>query len=184
MPTPAVPLHQIGNGFDRLVRVHDQRHRRGRDQRNRREVAHGVIRQLAIKGRVDRVRADSRHQKRLPIGDRPRDGVGPDRAARAATIIDHDRRLERFAQHLRQRPGDDVGRTTGRERHHEADLLAGERLRARDTRVRQELRAGRRAGGNFEKASAVHQVFLAIMLRPRPATKAIRTPIERRYQAR
>ena len=91
----------------------------------------------------------------VAVGRGFRDDVGADRAAGAAAVVDHHRRLQRLAQHLRERPRHDVGRPAGRKRHDDADLLARERLCARRImRVITGRRAERR--GQAQKLSATH----------------------------
>ena len=109
--------------------MHDDRHRRHRHERDRGEILHGVVGQLLIEGRVDGVGADRRHQQRLAVRRGLGDGVGAERAARPAAVVDQHGALQFVGQHLRQGPRDDVGRPAGRERNDQADLLAGEGLR-------------------------------------------------------
>ena len=59
---------QIGKVAHRLRRMHDDRHRRARDQRDRREVAHGIIRQIGVERGIDGVRADGAISSVWPSG--------------------------------------------------------------------------------------------------------------------
>jgi hypothetical protein len=120
--------NEIGKDIDRLRRMHHDRHRRQRHQTDGREIPHRVVRKALVERLVDRVRADRRHQQRAAVGRSLRDGVGSQRATRAAPVVDDDDGFGGVAEHLRDRPRDDIGRTAGRKWDDEADLLAGERL--------------------------------------------------------
>ena len=49
-------------------RMHDDRHRGHRHKGDRREIAHCIIWQFLIQGRVDGVRSNGRHEQRAPMG--------------------------------------------------------------------------------------------------------------------
>jgi len=88
---------RLGKRDEFLDRV--RRHRRVDDQhvavrdvdlRDRCEVVHGVERQLLVVRRVCRLRAVG-DQHRVTVLRRPRDQLGADGAARAGSVVEHER---------------------------------------------------------------------------------------------
>ena len=109
---------RVGDEFLRRVdgqrRVDDQHVRRDRDERDRREVLHRVVRHLRVKARVHRVRRQRAHQDRVAVGRRLRDEVGADVAARAGPVVDDNALAPVLARLLRDGAADDVERSAGR----------------------------------------------------------------------
>ena len=83
--------HQFGEIADRLRRMDDDGDRRHRDHRDRREVAQRIVGQLLVKRRIDRMRADRRHEQRLAVRRGLGDGIGPKRTAGSSAVVDDDR---------------------------------------------------------------------------------------------
>jgi hypothetical protein len=121
--------------------MHDDGDRGQRDQGNRRKIPDGVVGQFCIKRGIDGLRPHRPHQQRLTIGRGPDHGLGADRAAGSCAIVDHDGSLEVVAQHLRERPRNDVGWSTGRKWNDDAELLAGKGLGLRRCHPRQQTDA-------------------------------------------
>ncbi len=100
--------------------LHDDEIRIARQQRDRREVLHQIVRQ-----RIDRavggVRAEVPADDGVAVGRGARDAGGADRAAGAGDIFDHQRLAERDAHPLAEIADDGVGRPAGRERHDHRD---------------------------------------------------------------
>ena len=101
-------------------------------ERDRRKVPHRIIRQAFVKRGIDGLRSDCRHQQRPAIGRRLGHRVGANGAARASSIIDHERRLECVAKRLGERPRNNIGRSPGWKRHDHTNLCARQALRSRD----------------------------------------------------
>jgi len=105
-------------------------------QRDRREIANGVVRKLWLQAWIDRVR-HGRQQDRVAVRRCFRDEIGPDDLSAAATIIDDDRLPDRLADFVCDTTGDDVGRSAGRVGNDQPDRTRGIRLRQSASTQRQ-----------------------------------------------
>ena len=109
--------------------MHHQDVRQPRDQADRLEILHGVVGQLGIEERIDRVGRDRSDQEGVAVRRGLRDRAGAEIAARARAVL-HDERLAEILLHvLREQPPEQVGGAAGRERHDEIDLLGRPFLR-------------------------------------------------------
>ena len=95
--------------------------RRHADLRDRREVAHRIVRHLAVEAGIDGVSGHRRHQQRVAVGSGFRDRVGADIAARARPVLHEELLAEQLRHPGAHDAGDDVGRAAGGKRHHDAD---------------------------------------------------------------
>jgi hypothetical protein len=103
--------------------MHHDSDRSHRNQRDRREILHRIVRQPFVQRGVDRVGADRPHHQGRAVRLGLCDDIGSDRTAGAAAIVDDDGCLQRIVQQLRERTRDNVGRAAGRKRHDQPDLL-------------------------------------------------------------
>jgi len=60
-------------------------------------------------------------EERIAVGRRPRDRLGTHDARRPGAILDHDALAEPLGEIRREQTGGGVGRSAGRERHHQLD---------------------------------------------------------------
>ena len=70
--------------------MHRQHQRRGCHQTHRVEVAHRIVRQIALQVGVDGVRGDGGEKQRVAVGGRARRELGADGAAGAGAVVDDD----------------------------------------------------------------------------------------------
>ena len=106
-------------------RMHAQQRRRHADLRDRLEIADRVIRHLGVEAGIDRVRGHRRHQQRVAVGRSLCDGVRADVAPRADLVLDEELLAEKLSELGADDASDDIGRTAGRERHHDANRPVG-----------------------------------------------------------
>ena len=92
---------------------------RGGHQRDRREIAHEVVRRFGEQAHVDRLCRDRRHQERIAVGRRLGDEFRADIAARAEAVVDDDLLAPGFAHFLADDAPDDIECAACRKRHHE-----------------------------------------------------------------
>jgi hypothetical protein len=123
------------------------------DQRDRREIADRMKRQLRIQAVIDGVRADRRHHDRITVGRAFRGQFSRDIAAGASAIVDHERLTELVAQRRFHRARDDVRRAARRKRNENADRARRVLLRRRRTRSENEHEQN-------QKAQQPHHVLL------------------------
>jgi hypothetical protein len=103
--------------------MHAEQRRRHADLRDRREIAHRVVRHVAVQPRIDGVGGYRRHQQRVAVGRGLGDLIGADVAARAHAVLHHEL-LPQEVSHLGAHDArDDVGRTAGGERYDDANRL-------------------------------------------------------------
>jgi hypothetical protein len=114
--------------------VHAEHDRRHGNLRHRREILHRVDRQLVEAGIDDKLRI-GQESERVAVRGCFRYAFCCDIAARAGSVVDHDRLRQCLGELLAEQARDDVRATAGRETHHDADRLFGiTRLRNRMTR--------------------------------------------------
>jgi hypothetical protein len=115
--------------------VHDEQAFRFEHVRDRREVAHRVVRHLREERDVHRVRSEAAHRQRVAIRWRFRHCIRADVPARAGAVFDHDRLAPGFGDPRSDQPRIQVGDAAGRERHDDFDRLRriGLRDRGRDS---------------------------------------------------
>jgi hypothetical protein len=65
----------------------------------------------------------------VSVGGLSRREVDPDRSSCATMVFDHDSLLQYFRHALGDNASQNVGCAAGRKRHHEAQVMIGERLR-------------------------------------------------------
>jgi hypothetical protein len=114
-------LHRFHRMFG--VDRHDQRQLG--DEDDRRKILHRVIRQAHVEVRPDTVGGDGIEQQRVAVGLRLGDVVRGDGAGCAAAVADDDRLAECIGKLAANEAGDEIGRATGRHRHHQRDDPAG-----------------------------------------------------------
>ena len=98
------------------------------------------------------MRAGGRQQQRVAVGRRLGREVGADGAAGARLVVDDQRRAQLLAHLLRQGAREEVGGAAGRERHDQADRLAGPGLlrpRGGQGRCTQRQGPGTKERGSF-----------------------------------
>ena len=116
---------------DRQCRVGEQQQRRGRDLRDRGEILDHVERHAAVQPFVEHGGNIHEHQ-RAAVGRGLGDVIDADRAARAGSVLDHDRLLEPLRKLFGDGPANGVHAAAGRDRHHQRDRtrwIADRRLR-------------------------------------------------------
>ncbi len=135
--------HQLAHVLGRHVARHDEHFRHRDHQGDRREILQRLVRHL-LHALVDRERAQIDDADGVAVGRGLGDGIGAERAARAAAIVDHDRLLGQLRHALADDAGDDVVGPAGRERHDQLDgfrreiLRRGERRQQRERQHRQQ----------------------------------------------
>ena len=103
--------------------MHDEHIGPGADHRDRREIAHRIVRQLAVHARIDRHRAGDAEEQRIAVGRRFGGDLGADDGAGAGPVVD-DNLLPEHGRHFRREHArDDVAATAGSEGHDEFDGL-------------------------------------------------------------
>ena len=131
VPRPAEPNVMLpGRAFASAIelldglcgdrRMHRQHIGRQHSQRNRREIAQRIVRQLRVHARIDRQRRQA-HQQRVAVGRRLGDDVVADDGAGAGAVIDHHLLAELLGEFLRDDAADDVGAAARRRRHDQPD---------------------------------------------------------------
>lgn len=108
-----------------------QRQNRDGYTRDRLQVPGRVVERPDLDQRLVEVRKRAAEQNGVAVGLRTRDRGGPQRAAAAAHVLDHDRAEQRLHL-LRPWTPDQVVCAAGRKRNHELDRSLGIALRARD----------------------------------------------------
>ncbi|MNR15995.1 hypothetical protein D3C85_1325600 [compost metagenome] len=106
---------QLLHALDRQVIVHDQRVGRLGHQRDRLHALDGVVRQLAVDGRRNRLAAHRAQQQHRAIRLGARHLGGGDGAAAARLVLHHDGGLGVQLELRGDRAGDDIVATTRRE---------------------------------------------------------------------
>jgi hypothetical protein len=97
------------------------------------------------RGRVDGVRRRGRDQQRIAVGLGVLDLHGADRAGSAALVVDDHGLAQQVSELVGEHAADDVGRSSGRERHDETDSAIGKLgIGARNSGRRQRADAGRK----------------------------------------
>src|SRR6516225_2113781 len=132
---------------------------RGPDHSNRGEIGRRIIRQLPVQAFVDRLRAVSADEQRVPIRWSTR-RFGRREIAADTRFILHERWLaECPPQMLGQKPRGQIGATSCREWNHDHDILAGPVLRRTGTGRHLRAKAG---NGTENQAAAIdwHRRFL------------------------
>ena len=115
---------ELGERLRRNRRVDDQRERHAGDQRDRREILHGIVGQLLVERLVDRKRGRGRHQERVAVGLGSRDLLGAERGAGARLVLDHDDRVQPALDLVGDQPAEQIGGAAGRIRHDHLDVAA------------------------------------------------------------
>src|SRR5258707_14260885 len=100
-------------------RMRDERVGGPRHQRHGRKVPRGVVRDFSNQGIDDEAPRSDRKQ-RVAVGHRLGDEVGADVAARAGTVLDHDRLPPGLGKLLGDQAHDDIVRPARSERHDDA----------------------------------------------------------------
>jgi hypothetical protein len=93
-------------------------------------VASSPFKVIGVDAGADGERADVEQQERMAVGLGLGDHFGADVAARPGFVIHHDRLLPDVAQLLADRARKHIGGAARRERHDDADRLAGEGRRS------------------------------------------------------
>ena len=119
---------QLADVLDRQARVRGDDERRHRDQRDRREIALGVVGDFRVDVVVDRDLRRRAHEERVAVGRRFCHQVGAYHPARADAVLDHHRLAPMLAHLLADRARDEIGAPAGGERHDDADRFGGIRL--------------------------------------------------------
>ena len=160
-------------------RLDDEHLRRGREQRNRREVALGVVAKPLVEVLVDRHRAVSRYEQRVAVRRRLRHRVGADIAAGAAAVLDDERLTESLLQPLRKRAADDVRGRARRVRNDDPHGLrrdtACDRRARRTTEQDAEAATSRIRSSRFRRRAAARRAGAARRASP-SSRAAARTP--------
>jgi DNA-binding transcriptional LysR family regulator len=120
---------EVGERLVRRLRRHDEDEGRARDEADRRQVLHRVVRQLRVERRIDREVARLAEDDRVAVGRRLGRLVDAEVAAGAGLVVDDEGPAGLGRDALRHLAGDDVGAAAGRERHEHADRLGGVGLR-------------------------------------------------------
>ena len=123
-------------------RMNPEHRRRHADLRDGREIAHRVVRHLVVEARIDGVGGDRRHQQRVTVRRGLGDHVGADVAARPGLVLDEELLAQEVAHLGPDDARDRIGRSAGREGHHDADRFGGILI------VRLAHGAGQREGQN------------------------------------
>ena len=89
-----------------------------------REVAHGIVRQLLVERRGDRL-VDPENKDRVAVGRRFRRQLGPEQPARSRAIVDDDGLAQVLAQFRRENPRDDIRCGGGAKRDDDAHRPGG-----------------------------------------------------------
>ena len=132
---------------------------RGPHHSNRGEIGRRIIRQLPVQAFVDRLRAVSADEQRVPIRWSTR-RFGRREIAADTRFILHERWLaECPPQMLGQKPRGQIGAASCREWNHDHDILAGPVLRRTGTGLHLRAKAG---NGTENQAAAIdwHRRFL------------------------
>ena len=137
------PGQQFRHVVHRHVRMHHQDEGLPRDQGERDEIRHRVMRELRVDGLHDGVVVGA-EEDRVAIRRRALEGRARHRAAGAGDVLRHHRAAEQRAHRLRQDAADDVGDAGDRDGDHQADRAAGEAL----------LRHGPESGGRQAGAAS------------------------------
>ncbi|MCY1226902.1 hypothetical protein D9M72_391520 [compost metagenome] len=111
--------HQLLHGRHLQLRRHDQQQGVLGDQRDRLEALDRIEPQLGIQVRVDRLAAHRAEKQRVAVRRRGGDGLRRDVACRAGPVVDDDRLPQQLGHALRQHACQLVGRSAGREPHHQ-----------------------------------------------------------------
>ena len=114
---------QFRHVFRRQARMDRQHIGGAADHDHRGKIRGRIVRQIGIEAHGECVGAERRDSDGVTVRRRARDGVRPDGAARAGTVVDDDLLAEPHPELLRDDAGGDIGRTAGRERHDHADRL-------------------------------------------------------------
>ena len=109
--------------------MHDDEKRRCRDLRHACEVSCGVVSDLAVHRRHDRVRRLRTDKQRVAIGRRLRYVFGTDDAARAGAVLDEKCLVRAFGQALCEYACGEIDAASGRKRDDDANRLGRIRLR-------------------------------------------------------
>ena len=136
---------QIANVIGRRVGCGNHQHRRVADKSQRGEFLHGVIAELAVNARVDRVRADGAQYQGVAIGQAFGGTLGANGAAGTGDVVDDQRLAQRQPQALRKLTPDDVGRGAGSGRHNQLDGFVRVRLCGHRERHRESAAGSERA---------------------------------------
>ena len=110
-------LHRI----ERRPMERDEDIRRLGQQMNRDKAPQRIVRQVFPERDICRHRALRRIDPRVAVRPRARRLLGPDRAARAATVVDQDGLTQRSGKFFRNEARIGVGDAAGRERHDPGD---------------------------------------------------------------
>ena len=102
-------------------RIHDQHDGIARQQRYRSKILQRIIADGLANMRSEHKRRFGRDQQRVAIRIGFRHDAGADPGGRASAVLDDDRLAQPILQMRRQQPRHDVGSTTRRERHDDAD---------------------------------------------------------------
>ncbi|MNT37531.1 hypothetical protein D3C72_1736710 [compost metagenome] len=122
-------LDQVGHGADAVlvgklgIQLKNVRH--GNDQRDRHEILHRIVGQLAVDGLVDRMRADGAHQQGIAVGGGARGFRRADVAARARLVVHHHRLVPGLAQFRGHDARRNVGGAAGGEGHDDLHVAFG-----------------------------------------------------------
>ncbi len=114
----------VGDKFRESVERHrrwaDQQLGDCRDQRHRHDVLLGVVGQVGVERRIDRV-VGRGQQQRVAVGRRLGERVGGDRAAGARPVVDHHALAEGVVDAVGEQPRHDVDRAARGKRHEQPD---------------------------------------------------------------
>ena len=125
---------ELGQRLGLHLGIDQEHHRVLRHHDHRCEIALGVIGQLHLGGRHDRV-ARCHHQQRMPVGRRLGDRVGPDDAARRRSIVDNHRLAEGALQMWTKQARHHIVQATRRKRHDQANEAGGIGFGLREART-------------------------------------------------
>ena len=116
--------NEIGNRVIWRGRIDHDNVVRSRDQRNRREIGMGIVRQLGFKAWIHRI-GERSHQKRVAVRFTGRHRLGTDDGARSRFVFDDDRRTQILAHLLRQRARHHIRAAARRKRNDDLDDALG-----------------------------------------------------------
>ena len=104
--------------------MHDQHQHVGGELGDRREVLDGVVGEVVHQARVDDM-VRGVEQQRVAVRRRARHDGRADVAAGPAAVLDHHGLAPALRELLAEDAAEGIGRSAGRERHHQLDRLVG-----------------------------------------------------------
>ncbi len=130
----------------------DQQVRRHADQHDRHEIALGVVAQLRLQARRERMAVDVRHQQHAAVARLGRDIVGREHAGDAGLGLDDDLLVPHHAELLADDAGQRIGAAAGRKADDDAHraVRPGLRVKARNAE------GGGGACGSLQDGTSLH----------------------------